>query len=254
VTYTDVDPGKGAQSARLVTDHEGSAALPPLRYPPVQVEVSATGYAAESRSIDLADDEAGVEVLVRLTKIEAERGLRVLLPNGGPANGATLFLLDSISSVPIWRSACDSEGWVGIPDIDAAWFALTHSQAGFVVRPFPDHHDPESEEIVRMPPKGNMLTLKLVDPVGSGVQQARYAIWIDGVRLVYPLTYMLMPNSRPFSDESGLIHLDGLPVGDFEIVASSLRFHEDLLAGAFDRFRQTIRAPWPGFLSVSVVK
>jgi hypothetical protein len=254
VTYTDVDPGKGAQSARLVTDNEGSVALPPVRYPPVQVEVLATGYVAEGRSIDLGDDEAGVEVLIRLTKIEADRGLRVLLPNGQPASGATLFLLDSISSVPIWRSACDSDGWVGIPDIDAGWFAVTHSQAGFVVRPFSSHHDPESEEIVRMPPKGNMLTLKLVDPAGNGVRQARYAIWIDGVRLVYPLTYMLMPNSRPFSDESGLIHLDGLPAGDFEIVASSLRFHEDLLAGAFDPFRQTIRAPWPSFLSVSVVK
>ncbi len=254
VIYTNRHEGEGSQGAKLTTDANGEARLPPLRFSDLLLKVEAPEYRSATRELQLSAGGKEHTVEVELSPLDDELMFQVRLPTGQPARNAEVYLFHALDQGPMWRATCDDEGRVEAPDLGAPWFAARHADGGFAIRPIPA--DLESEIHVRLPGTGPPLVFQIVDPAGEGVASARFLVWQDGIPLGYQLRLFLMPQGWQAPDNQGVVTLVGLAPSPIDVVAyHPSQSHESrAYHGEFDHRRSHLALPWPQGLQVEVIQ
>lgn len=246
-----------SRAARITTDEDGLALLPPMRFPNLRLRVEAEEYHSTQREYTISDEMPPDKTIeIEIVPTDPVYAFHVIFSDNRPAAGANVYLLAALDAAPLWIGQCDSAGSVEAPDFPAVWYAARHANVSFVIEPLnPDMKDWD-EIPVQLPDAAAPVRIRAVDPSGAGVAQARFRVWVDGVPLDYSTRLLLMPDSSLVSDSSGLIHLSGLPGGNFDILAwypnPDVRLQAQL--GEYDFRKTTVGYPWPSLIDVEVVE
>lgn len=256
VTYSNKDERGGSQGAKLTTDAKGNVALPPLRYPQLRLKVAAAMYQPVEEEHTVSDDAGERTLEVPLTPAEKAYHFHVTLPDGRPAAGAEVFLMASLETTPVWHAASDAAGDISAPDLPAAWYAVRHASAGFVVSALRPEMKNDEVIPVSLPLLAPPVMALVHDSTGAGVVQARYRIWVDGIPLDFPPRMVLLPNASIVADDAGLVRLEGLPAAPFDILAwrPNVELERRVRQGELDYRQTTVAYPWPSLIDVDVVE
>ncbi len=273
VHVVDAETGSGVPSARVIafnryvdddvektvaqdtlTDESGLGELPPLRSGSVEVRASADGYRRmrEPLRATVDESEAVRELELRLRPLGETAALRVLLPDGSPAAGASGFLMESLApSHELFSGKADSAGVVELPrSLEGAVLLITHPAAGFDVRVWRPLETEEPADL-RLPARSTeQLVVRVIDPWSrEPVRHAELALWVEGIRLSGG-ALQRATSTRGLTDVNGYWTALNLPAGEIAVLAWGFPGRSEALAGVLDTQAIEIDYPWPAVIEV----
>lgn len=242
------------QSVR--TDERGEARLPPLREGSIEIRASAEGYSPlrEPLRAQVVDGETDQTFEILLEPVGETVALRLSLPDGAPATGAHVLLVDSLATgQSLFSARADGEGLVEVPRKQSGILLVRHAAAAFLVREWLPEED---EAGWALPPAAGLpLMIHVKDSSGrSALPKADLALWVDGRRLDGRWLAWLMGGAEPRADANGYWTGRNLPRGTVEILAWGPGAREEALAGSLDAQATGVRFPWADPVEVRAVE
>jgi len=251
---------RGKMLARTYrADEEGRARLAPPRPGRLEIFPSAPGY-HDSREaaqvLEIEDPPRDREVEVLLHPIGETVKLTLALPDGSPASGAEVMLVDSL-----WRGKVLFHGRVG--DAGVVEIPSEHSQGALLLK----HPAAASAAIDwrEWAAKGEArwrfaaaaetaLVLEVTDPAGEEpVRGARVALFLDGRRISgMPLRWLF--EGPVGTDSNGHWTASRLPRSGVRVLAWESTVDQEATAGGLDNFALNVEYPWPSTVEVRVVR
>ena len=236
---------------RTVTDVEGVASLPPLRAGTVEIEASAKGYRRMTEPLEIVVAEGfEPEAELRLDPMGETRTVQLVLPRGGPAPGARVFLRDPTLMQEQTTARADRQGQVELPLALPGVAVVQHPEAGFSAYDWPPADGAEELTWV-LPPAAAPLQIRAVDGRGEGVAQAEMALRVEGRWYLGPML-ALLTRGQVATDPQGFWQVAGLPAAAVDIVVWPAR------RGRIPQWLESevvrIDPPWGEVLDVPVVQ
>ncbi len=236
---------------RATTDEDGVALLPPLRPGSAEIRASAPGFfrmreplrrevGSEDRTFEIGLEPTGSMVAVHLA-----------LPNGLPAGGAELMLVDSLSTArPLLSETADEKGLAALSRAAHGQLLIRHPEAAFLIRDWQPTEAVEEERWTLPPAVSQPLSLAIKDLQGEAVRRAWLALWVDGRRLS-GVALAWLTRSRPFADSNGFWTGSNLPQARLAVVACPIKNRSEGETGLYDALAAEISLPWPPVLEIS---
>lgn len=236
---------------RASTDESGVARLPPLRRGTLDVQASAEGYSPMRQSLKglAIDGETDRTFEVLLDPVGPTAALRLLLPDGSPAAGAEVMLVDSLATGnSLFSGRADGQGVVRLPRQEAGLVLARHPGAAFLIREWrpTGGDDPANVMAWNLAAASERpLTVRIRDASGkNAAASAELAVWVDGHRLSGRLLAWLTGGS-PLADPSGAWQGANLPRGPVAVLAWEPPAREQASAGSLDPQATAVGYPWP---------
>jgi hypothetical protein len=242
---------------QAVTDGEGQARLPPLRQGHLELRAAAEGYRdlMEPVHAEILDEETSQTFQVFLEPLGERITLHLKRPDGQPAAGAEVLLMENLETGRgLFSTRTDTDGSALIPRQPAGALLLgKHPDAAFLIREWrPSDNDTELTWDLR-PASERNLALKLTDKWGAeAAARAELALWIEGKRLV-GRTLAWLTNSRPLADSNGFWIGTNLPRTGVSVVAWSPTLRPDAQRGELDALATEVAFPWPETVEIQIV-
>ncbi len=235
-----------SQSAE--TDKMGTARLAFLRKGSLEIRASAEGYSPLRQPVQaqVVDEQSDQSYEVLLQPVGETVALRLRLPNGAPASGAEVMLVDSLESGQgLFSERADREGVIKTPRKQAGILLVKHPAAAFLVREWRPQED-EDEMAWDLPPAADRpLTVHVKDAAGkSAAARAEMVLWLDGRRLSGGVLAWLA-GTRPMADSNGYWTGTNLPRKPVALLAWGLQARQDARSGSLDSQAVRIEFPWP---------
>ncbi|MCP3957112.1 MAG: carboxypeptidase regulatory-like domain-containing protein [bacterium] len=247
-----------AVNQQMLADESGAARLPPLREGRLEARATAEGYRAmlEPLELEIESEMSDQFVELLLEPFSDTARLRLSLPDGAPAAGAEVMMVDTLAGGrQLFASRADMQGILEIPGGSAAGILLSrHPSAGFAVRPW-QPVEGEGEIALDLPPRApQALRVRILDSAGRDpVAGAGLALWVDGWRLSGSVLAWLT-GTRPTADQTGLWMASNLPRASLAILSWATAKREDAYAGRLDALATPVASPWPEQVDVYIVE
>lgn len=252
-------PGKREQviAQQASTDEKGVASLPPLRPGSLELRAAAEGYLAMRRPVQaqVLDGKTDQVFEVLLEPLGATARLRLLLPDGAPAAGAEVSLVDSLAAGHgLYSGRANGDGLVELPREPAGVALVKHPGAAFLVRAWRPGED-EGEVMWDLPmAAGRPLTVQVQDASGrEAAPNAELALWIAGHRLSGAALAWLT-GSPPLADARGSWTGARLPRGPVAVLAWGRGVRSEAAAGSLDAQATAVGFPWPDPVEVRALE
>jgi hypothetical protein len=230
------------------TDDTGVVRLPPLRAGTLDLRASADGYSKSSQELkaQILDENAEQTFEIRLEPLGETVAVRLRLPDGAPASGAQVMLVDSLAAGnALFSAAAQGDGLVRPPRQQKGVLLIRHPAAAFLVRDWSPREDEGGVEWALPPAADRPLMLQIRESTGRSVApRADLALWIEGRRLSGGLLAWLA-GSAPMADVNGYWMAKNLPRTPVQILAWGPRVQEDARAGNLDSQATGVPFPWP---------
>jgi hypothetical protein len=249
---TSTDKNERAVFQTATADETGMARLPPLREGTLEIQASAKGYSAMREALKVQILDAGAEqvVEVKLEPAGETVSLRLRLPNGTPAAGAELLLVDSLGAGNrLFSARSDGQGLARVPLHQPGFLLIKHPATAFLVRDWrPSEEDGELEWVLS-PAADRPLRVMVKNASGEGVvARADLVLWVDGRRLSGAALAWLA-GSIPTADSSGVWIGRNLPRAAMNILAWNPRMPA-AGAGPPDSEAMAVAYPWADVVEI----
>ena len=240
-------------------DEEGRARLAPPRPGRLEIFPSAAG-SHESRDaaqvLEIEDPPQDREVEVLLHPIGETMELTLALPDGSPASGAEVMLVDSLwRGTVLFHGQVDDAGAVEIPSEHShGALLLKHPAAASAVIDWREWAAKDEARWQLAAAAEIALTLEVTDPTGEEpARGARVALLVDGRRISgMPLRWLF--EGPVGTDSNGHWTASRLPRSGVRLLAWESSVDEEATAGALDNFARNVEYPWPSTVEVRVVR
>lgn len=249
------DPDKPMRDgASSKTDEEGIARLRPLKPGSVEVRAVAEGYEPMDEPVraQVRAEDGRRELEIRLRPHGARAEVRIRLPDGSPATGARVVLMDA-SGEGVTSADAGPDGVVELPRSAAGGqAAVTHPRSGFLLAPWQPEEGSEVATWV-LPRAAPPLRLRVMDTWGERfVRQAEVGLWIGDTFLSGRLL-MSLSGQRPFTDAAGYWSIDNLPAGPVGVVAWKRGSQNAEAAAKLPSMATRLVPPWPSLVEIRAV-
>ncbi len=249
---TSTEKNERAVFQTVAADETGMARLPSLREGTLEIRASAKGYSAMREAVKVQILDAGAEqvVEVKLDPVGETVSLRLLLPNGTPAVGAELLLVDSLATGNgLFSARSDGQGLAMVPLHQPGFLLIKHPATAFLVRDWRPSKE-EGELEWRLPPAADRpLRVFVKNASGEGAAaRAELVLWVDGRRLSGAALAWLA-GSSPMADSSGVWIGRNLPRAATSILAWNPRMPA-AEAGPPDSEAMAVAYPWADVVEV----
>ena len=240
-------------------DEEGRARLAPPRPGRLEIFPSAPGY-RDSRDaaqvLEIEDPPRDREVEVLLHPIGETVELTLALPDGSPASGAEVMLVDSLwRGKMLFHGRADDAGVVEIPSEHSQGALLSkHPATASAVIDWREWATRDEASWQLAPAAEIPLALEVTDPSGEDpVRGARVALLLDGRRISgMPLRWLF--EGPVATGPNGHWTASRLPRSGVRVLAWESSVDEEATAGALDNFALNVEYPWPSTVEVRVVR
>jgi 5-hydroxyisourate hydrolase-like protein (transthyretin family) len=250
--WDDPASGKGSASHTVMTDAQGIARLAPLSQGTAEIHVKADGYFKDEPAIIAVTDDSGERtVAVKLRPAGATSVVRVILPNGAPAEGAEVMLVgDPGGSSILWSGRADTAGRVSVPrSLAQSILLVRHPAAAGLARRFQDLPDQEYRLIPASPQPLLVRVERRGEPPAGFVG---ITVWFGGLPLTGGALEFLV-RTPAFVPSGGIWKAMSLPREPVRILASSGTIDAQIAAGAYDALATVVPEPRPAQIVLNVV-
>ena len=239
-----------------VTDDNGVVHLPPPRPGRIELVASADGYrpGGEPVGFEVPDPPQDREIELLLEPTGAEVQLHLTLPDGVPAAGADVVLVDSLPhGTLLYSGRSDAAGVAAVPaDAVRGVLLLKHPAAAAGVVDWQPWANRERVDW-RFSPAAGPLTIRAWDPSGREPSAWSYvSLWLGERRLSGAALQRLFDADQR-TDGNGLWTARGLPAAALRVLVWSHRLGEEARAGDLDTLAVEIPYPWPATVEVRAV-
>lgn len=249
-------PPKRAVGQNVTADEYGTAVLPPLRLGAIEVDVSAKGFRPMQESLKrvVPDESTDQELEVLLEAEGATATVSLSLPDGSPAAGAEVMLVDELSSAQVLFSGTTNEsGELEVPrNFTSAVLLARHPQAAYLVTSW-NPTDEESRYVLQMPAtSGRTLFVRVLrslsdDPfpaadVGLRLGQSRF----------FGALLMWLVRSHP--DEAAYWAIENLPASEVSLLAWGPAREGEAISGGLSTLETAVPWPWPQVVALKAIE
>lgn len=250
--WDDPASGKGSASHTVMTDARGMARLAPLSQGTAEIHVKAEGYFKdEPATIVVTGDSAAQTLAVKLRPAGATSVVRVILPDGAPAEGAEVMLVGNPGGSSIlWSGRADAEGHVSVPrSLAGSILLVRHPAAAGLARRF---QDLPGQEYRLVPASPQPLLVKVERRGEPPAGYVGITVWFGGLPLTGGALEFLV-RTPAFVSNGGVWKAMGLPREPVRILASSGTIDAQIAAGAYDALATVVPEPRPTQIVLNVV-
>lgn len=231
------------------TDEDGRTPLPFPSLKSLELRAMAEGYLPMKEPVRFTGREAAEVFEVRLQPLGKPVELRLRLPDGTPAAGAQVSLLDLPGTeARLFTAGTNAEGVVE-PPRQPGLLLIKHPAAGFLVREWRPGDGDEAVEWSLPSAAGRPLTVQVRDASGKGAAGAELALWVGGRHLSGP-TLQWLTGSHHLTDATGLWSGRNLPRGPVHILA----WRAGTNPAEQDPQPTAVPFPWPDPVEVQAVE
>ena len=236
------ESGDEARGTRISveTGENGEAALPPIRPGTLEIQASAAGYAKNELERPVGKEDLKETIEIALTPLGQENSVAVLLPDGSPAAGATVMVVDAHGRF-VFTSETNRDGMAVLPPDLGGTLVVKHPAAGAEAREHVPGRTPPPP--IRMRPLAPPLRLTFVDEAGQPVPSAEVLVIVDGMRLSGNVL-AAWSGSSSVTSTRGMWFGFTPPAAHVRIVAARSATIETIGAGAYDKQVQDVPFPW----------
>lgn len=242
-----------AIAQKSVADEEGVALLPPLRPGTVELRASAPGYFQMHESLIEEVREGGSQRVLEifLEPIGKQVQVHLKLPNGQPAAGASVLLVDSlVSARALFSAQADENGVARVSKEVRGTVLIRHPDTAFLVRDWLGEETTDEVEWALPRASGRPLSLQVKDPWNEETpRRAWLAIWTDGRRLS-GLTLSWLTGVNSATDVNGFWSATNLPEAPVAVLAWPVNRHGGD-AGLLNPLATDIAFPWPDLVMLA---
>jgi hypothetical protein len=221
------------------TGEDGEAALPPVRPGTLEIHASAAGFAKSELTRPVGKGDLQETIEIALTPLGKENSVAVLLPDGSPAAGATVTVVDGHGRF-VFTSETGADGMAVLPPDVAGTLVVKHPRAGAEAR---EHTPGRTPPPIRTRPLAPPLRITFVDEAGQPVPSAEVLVIVDGMRLSGNALAAWSGFSSVTSTRGVWLGFTP-PAAHVRIVAARSATIETIGAGAYDQQAQEVAFPW----------
>ncbi|HYC90622.1 MAG TPA: hypothetical protein VEO54_15505 [Thermoanaerobaculia bacterium] len=236
--FESADEERGT-AIRVETGEDGEAALPPIRPGTLEIYASAAGYAKSELTRPVGKGDLKETIEIALTPLGSENSVAVLLPDGSPAAGAAVTIVDRHGRFT-FTGETGRDGLAILPPDLGGTLVVKHPQAGTEVR---EHAPGRTPPPIRMRPLAPPLRISFVDEAGQPVPSAEVLVVVDGLRLSGNALAAWSGFSSATSTR-GIWFAFTPPAAPIRIVAARSATIATIAAGAYDQQAQDVAFPW----------
>jgi hypothetical protein len=213
------------------------------------VVVQAKGY-RKSTPVSVAISETGETPIRILLQPEASgQGRTLQLPDGTPAAGARVAIIDPGGAL-VFTGAADQQGVIQIPDRPpGASLLAAHPRAGAIALPW-NETQYDAETPIRLAPLAPPLSVRAVDSAGSPAGSASVFIWVGPVR-IGGAALAFLTGTPAATTAWGTWDAAGLPAAPVRILVTRAP-EAAVMSGAYDALATTIAFPWSGVAETKI--
>lgn len=237
------DPSGKPLRVSLLTDEEGSVALPPMDPGQVVLSANAEGYFRSAPSA-FAIGQLGREheIRIQLEKVSEFRTRVFVRPDGQPAAGLEVRVQASLDDATLsFESFTNDRGEVQIPSQADGEYVLWRDHSGRLASGFSPFLSDEGDHAAPISvPAAVSLVVRVIDRGGAPLAATPLLLWLAGIERVAGESLQFLFGAQ-VSDADGYLRLHGLTPGQLNLLAyDPQRKYFEL-----EPLASTLTWPWP---------
>jgi hypothetical protein len=245
--WNDDESGRRNVVLTAESDPRGMASSPPLRPGDVSILVTAADF-EKSERITRTVETARDVIDVRLIPSKSFRSLHVELPDGRPAAGAELLLVNARAQDHAGNvRRADDGGTVSIAgELSSTLVVIRHPGAGGRVIA---GWELSGVDRIRLDPPSPPLRIRVSEQNGEPIQGALLALFVNDLR-VRSIALAFLGWTRVGTDSSGIWVGDRLPATVNRVLAWQWLEPAAVDGAAYDALAVAVPHPWPDLVTI----